>query len=73
MENEQTYSREVFEKIEEELREMKEKRSQHPDDPSWDEDIEALEAKRERLLDLAHEEALDENGRRDRQGELPLE
>lgn len=66
------YSREAFEDVEARLAEAKEQKKRYPEDPSWDEDIENLEKERERLLDMAHEEALEENERRDRQGELPL-
>lgn len=66
------YSREAFEAVEQQLKEAMAQKERFPDDPSYDEDIEGLSVERQRLLDLAHEEALEENTQRDTQGELPL-
>jgi hypothetical protein len=67
------YSREAFEAIEREIAEIQEQQARFPDDPSWQETLEQAEERRDQLLNMAHEEALEENERRDRQGVLPLE
>jgi hypothetical protein len=67
------YSREAFEAIEKEISEIKEQMVRYPEDPSWQENLDQAEVRREQLLNMAHEEALEENERRNQQEELSLE